>query len=969
VLLLLAAFALVPLVVPALTRLLGVRVFPVVALVPAAAFVYTLAKTSTVTAGGVAAETLPWIPQLNLDLSLRLDTLSWLLALIVTGVGALVMLYCVKYFSAGEDGLGRFASVLLAFTGAMYGLVIADNVYLLYLFWEATSVFSYLLIGHYTGRLASRGAALQALIVTTAGGLAMLVGLVMLADSAGTASLAQLVHLAPHGAVVTVAIMLILVGALSKSALVPFHFWLPAAMAAPTPVSAYLHAAAMVQAGIYLIARLAPGFGETPGWHPLLLGLGVLTMLVGGWRALRQFDLKLLLAYGTVSQLGFLVVVVSFGSRTAALAGLALLLAHALFKAALFLVVGIVDHRAGTRDLRKLSGLGREAPFLAGIATLATLSMAGVPLTAGFVAKEAVLSGFFEEAATGSPGWFALLGVAIGSTLTVAYSSRFLWGAFARKRGVEKVRPVHESVAFLFSPGLLAVAGIVLAPLFSLVGAALASYPAQFPSGRHEYGLALWHGFDAALFVSTLTLLGGVALFLARAPVAAGQSRVPALIDSSEIYRSSTRALDRIAGRITATTQRGSLPFYLSVILLVMVASVGATLAMNHSWPSGLVLFDSPAQLAIGAIMMVAAIALAGAGKRFQAALLVGVTGYGMAALFAFHGAPDLALTQVLVETVTLIAFVLVLRRLPARLGQEHGSAHRVVRAVIGSAVGLVMAVVAMIALGARTATPISVDFPELAHKLGHGSNVVNVVLVDIRGWDTLGELSVLVAAATGVASLVFLRSRTDNLPRVPEHRRRRTLRARLNPLRETVVAEYVPGVQDPSTRNAWLLAGRKLAPENRSILLEVVIRLLFHAAVVLSVYVLFVGHNLPGGGFAGGLVAGLALAGRYLAGGRYELGAAAPLDAGKLLGAGLLLAAGTAAAPLLFGAHALTSTWFETTIPVLGHLEFTTSTVFDIGVYLVVIGMVLDVLRSLGAEVDRQQEDASDELESGSTI
>src|SRR6185312_13733545 len=289
-----------------------------------------------------------------------------------------------------------------------------DNVYLLYLFWEATSVFSYLLIGHYTGRLASRGAALQALIVTTAGGLAMLVGLVMLADSAGTASLAQLVHLAPHGAVVTVAIMLILVGALSKSALVPFHFWLPAAMAAPTPVSAYLHAAAMVQAGIYLIARLAPGFGGTPGWHPLLLGLGVLTMLVGGWRALRQFDLKLLLAYGTVSQLGFLVVVVSFGSRTAALAGLALLLAHALFKAALFLVVGIVDHRAGTRDLRKLSGLGREAPFLAGIATLATLSMAGVPLTAGFVAKEAVLSGFFEDAATGSvPGWLALSGVAI----------------------------------------------------------------------------------------------------------------------------------------------------------------------------------------------------------------------------------------------------------------------------------------------------------------------------------------------------------------------------------------------------------------------------------------------------------------------------------------------------------------------------------------------------------------------------
>nr|QMS48118.1 Na(+) H(+) antiporter subunit A [uncultured bacterium] len=339
-----------------------------------------------------------------------------------------------------------------------------------------------------------------------------------------------------------------------------------------------------------------------------------------------------------------------------------------------------------------------------------------------------------------------------------------------------------------------------------------------------------------------------------------------------------------------------------------------------------------------------------------------------MAALFAFHGAPDLALTQVLVETVTLIAFVLVLRRLPARLGQTHGTAHRGLRALVSVSLGLMMAAVAVVALGARTALPISLALPDLAHDIGHGSNIVNVVLVDVRGWDTLGELSVLIAAATGVASLVFLRSRTDNLPRVPDSVRR-GLRSRLRPVRETVAAEYVPGVQDPSTRNAWLLAGLKLAPENRSILLEVVVRLLFHAVVVVSVFILFAGHNSPGGGFAGGLVAGLALAGRYLAGGRYELGAAAPVDAGRLLGVGLLLAAGTATAPLFFGAHALTSTWFEASVPILGHLEFTTSTVFDIGVYLVVIGMVLDVLRSLGAEVDRQQEDASEELEEGSTI
>ena len=967
---LLAAFALIPLVVPALTRVLGVRVFLLVALVPAGAFIFTLTQTPSVLAGAVPAETVPWISQLQLDLSLRLDTLSWLLALIVTGVGALVILYCTRYFTDAEEGLGRFASVLLAFTGSMYGLVIADNVYLLFIFWEATTVFSYLLIGHYTGRLASRGAALQALIVTTAGGLAMLVGLVMLADSAGTPSLAELVQRAPHGTSVTIAVMLIIIGALSKSAIVPFHFWLPAAMAAPTPVSAYLHAAAMVQAGIYLIARLAPGFAGTPGWQPLLLGLGLITMGVGGWRALTQFDLKLLLAYGTVSQLGFLLVVASFGARSAALAGVALLLAHALFKAALFLIVGIIDHRAGTRDLRKLSGLGREAPFLAGITVLATASMVGIPFTAGFVAKEAVLSAFLLDATSGSfLGWIALIGAAAGSVLTVAYSARFLWGALARKKDVETVRTFRESAWFLLSPGLLAVSGIVLAPLFGIVGIALAGYSSLFPAQGHDSPLALWHGIDTALFVSTLTLLGGLALFVARVPVFAAQSRVPATIDAGRVYQRSLRALDRVAGGGTATTQRGSLPFYLAVILLVMIGSVGTTLTLNRTWPNTLLLFDDPAQLAIGLIMAVAALALVTAGKRFQAAMLVGVTGYGMAALFAFHGAPDLALTQVLVETVTLIAFVLVLRRLPPRLGKEHGSAHRVARAIIGVAVGLLMAVVAVVALSARTASPISLALPDLAHEIGHGTNVVNVVLVDIRGWDTFGELSVIVAAATGVASLVFLRSRTDNLPRTPEDRRRQSLRARLRPSREVVVAEYVPGVQDPSTRNAWLLAGRKLAPENRSILLEVVIRLLFHALVVLSVYILFAGHNLPGGGFAGGLVAGLALAGRYLAGGRYELGAAAPMDAGKLLGVGLILAAGTATVPLVFGAPALTSAWYETAVPLLGHLEFSTSTVFDIGVYLVVIGMVLDVLRSLGAEVDRHQEDESEALESGSTI
>ncbi|WP_445443631.1 Na+/H+ antiporter subunit A [Clavibacter sp. km1a] len=978
---LLAVFLVASVVLPLLARAVGVRAFVVAALVPAAAFAYTVAQGPAVLPDGEVVERLEWIPSLGITLDMRMDALSWILSLVVTGVGALVLLYCARYFRSSEEGLGRFAGLLLAFAGVMYGLVLADDVFVLFTFWEATSVLSYLLIGHYTGRKASRGAALQALLVTTAGGLAMLVGLVILAAAGGTTSLAALVADPPGGPLIPVAVVLILLGALSKSALVPFHFWLPAAMAAPTPVSAYLHAAAMVKAGIYLIARLAPGYADVPGWRVLLVSLGVATMLVGGWRALKQMDLKLVLAYGTVSQLGFLTVVVGYGTRDAALAGVALLLAHALFKATLFLVVGVVDHRAGTRDLRKISGLGRKAPVLAVITALALASMAGLPPFLGFVAKEAVLSALLLDAELGGGlGGVALVGVSIGSCLTVAYSARFMWGAFARKRGVDEVQPVHEHLDFLVPPAVLAVAGLVLGFLASSVDGWIAGYADTLPavssgaSGEpdHTYHLALWHGLEPALFISAGTLVVGLALFRLRDGVFALQSRVPAWIDAARIYWASMRLIDRVAARTTATTQRGSLPFYLGVILLVLIGSVGSALALNRSWPTTAVPFDHPAQPVIGVVMIVAAAAAARAGKRFQAVVLVGVTGYGMAALFALHGAPDLALTQVLIETITLVAFVLVLRRLPVRLGERNRSVHPVWRAAIGIAVAALMSTVAVVALGARVADPISLEFPRLAYEQGHGSNVVNVTLVDLRGWDTMGEISVLIVAATGVASLIFLNRRTDNLPRLKAPARHGLL-ARLAGRRDPAAPEVVeaePGADGPQgttraaiadtrreERSPWLLAGRTLAPQNRSILLEVVVRLLFHSLIVVSVYLLFAGHNLPGGGFAGGLLAGMALVARYLAGGRYELGAAAPVDAGRVLGTGLVFAVGTAALPLVFGADALTSTWIDTEVPLLGHVEFVTSTFFDVGVYLVVVGLTLDVLRSLGAEVDRQEE------------
>ncbi|TFC82635.1 Na+/H+ antiporter subunit A [Cryobacterium cheniae] len=938
---------------PLLTRWLSLRVFYLIALLPAAAFGYTLTQTASVSAGGAITESVPWIPALGISLSFRVDTLAWLLALVVTGVGALVLVYCARYFSADEPALGRFAAGLLAFAGAMYGLVTSDDIVVMFIFWEVTSVLSYILIGHYTFKRASRGAALQALLVTTFGGLVMLVGVVILAVEAGTTSLAVIVADPVTGPAATWAVLLILVGALSKSALVPFHFWLPAAMAAPTPVSAYLHAAAMVKAGIYLVARLAPGYADTPGWMPVLVTVGVGTMLVGAWRSLRQYDLKLVLAYGTVSQLGFLMVVVGFGTRDAALAGVALLLAHALFKSALFLTVGIIDHRAGTRDWRRLSGVGRNARVLAAIGLISVASMAGIPPLLGFVAKEAGFTSFIEAGLAGDGwGWVALVGTVLGSVLTVAYSARFFWGAFGTRPELADTALHPARWDFQLAPGILAVATLLLGPLVFLLDLPLASYADTVPGGG-DYHLALWHGFEPALALSAGILLLGAALFWKRRAVARLQGTVPAYVDAGQGYGYTVRGIDRAAARITHFAQIGGLPQYLSTILVVFVLTLGFAAFVNRSWPDEVVLWDYPGQVAVALTMGIAAVMAARVAERITAVLLAGVTGYGLVALFAFHGAPDLALTQALVETITIVVFVLVLRRLPQKIAQHNRPLHRRRRAVIGVLVGAVMGTIGVIAVGARQAPGIAAELPRLAVEEGHGRNIVNVMLVDIRAWDTMGEISVLIVVATGVASLLFVSGRNTVVPRLRESRKHRSL-----PHRRKVVADpAAPSEGHAVTRQSWLLAGRTVAEKDRSIMLEVLVRLLFHPAMIVSVYLLIAGHNAPGGGFAGGLIAGLALVSRYLAGGRYELGEAVPVDPGKILGLGIVLAVGMAMVSLFFSGIPLESAYFETTVPVLGPLSFGTSTIFDIGVYLVVVGLVLDILRSLGSEVDRQQE------------
>ena len=969
-LILLGAFTLLPLLLPWVVGRLGARAFYLAALLPVAAFTYTAIQTPAVLSGDIPFEAFDWIPPLGIELSARLDTLSWVMALIVTGVGALVMLYCRWYFRGKTEGVGQFSAVLLAFAGAMYGLVITNDLVVLVMFWEITSVLSYLLIGFYNRRGASRRAALQALLVTSLGGLVMLIGVVLLVVDTGTSSISQILDAAPTGPVVDAALVLILVGALSKSAIFPFHFWLPGAMAAPTPVSAYLHAAAMVKAGIYLIALLAPVFAGSPGWRPIVVGLGVFTMLLGGLQALRESDLKRILAFGTVSQLGFLTVVLGYGTQDAALTGLALLISHALFKSALFLVVGVIDRQLSTRDIGELSGVGRQAPVMATFSAIGLASMIGVFPTIGFVAKEGILTAFLHEAAGGAIwGIVALVGIVLGSILTAAYGIRFWWGAFSTKHGadgaaVERTEWPDPPLGFLGTPvllsGLTVVAGlgaplldVVLAPYAALAPASTAGVAAPEPAH-----LALWHGLEPALWISLATIAIGAAVFAL--VVATGWHRRVLPFTAADIYNAVLRGIARLSVLTTGFTQRGSLPVYVGTIFVVFVAAEGTALLAGSDWKAQLDAYQTPMQLVVAPIMIAAGLVAVRAQKRYTGVVLVSVTGLGMVVLFATSGAPDLALTQILVETVTLVAFALVLRRIPSRMGEHNASVWPVARAVLAAAVGATMAAVALIATAARSVKPISESFPELAYELGHGKNVVNVALVDLRGWDTMGELSVLILAATGVASLVFVTHRADTLssstaPLPPAAARTR------QPLVETDEGVRPRGETGGTERMAWLVGGQRVRPENRSILLEVVVRVLFHSIIIVSLYLLFAGHNLPGGGFAGGLVAGMALVMRYVAGGRYELGAAAPTDAGRLLGAGMSIAVACAIVPLFFGAPPLTSTYFEFDVPLLGHLEFVTSTLFDVGVYLVVIGLVLDVLRSLGAEVDRQTQELRD--------
>lgn len=912
---------------PALCRRLGRGALIVLALLPAATTVWAAAMLPSVMDGGALTSHTQWVPDLDLAIDLRMDALAMALTLIIAFIGMLVLLYSARYFPPDDDGLSKYSGSLVAFAGAMLGLVWADNLILLVIFWELTGILSYLLIAHRAGKKSSRMAASQALMVTTGGGLVMLVGAVMLGTLAGTFTISEILADPPQGPLITTSVVLLIVGGISKSAIVPFQFWLPGAMAAPTPASAYLHAATMVKAGIYLFLRLGPAFAVLGIWQPLLITLGGATMLFGAVIALRQRDLKLLLAYGTVSQLGLMTLLIGSGNPDALLGGLAMLIAHATFKAPLFFTVGVIDTSTGTRDLTKLSGLGRKVPLLAVLATLAAISMAGIPPMLGFAAKEAGYAGLLDG---GTWGLVAVTAMALGSAITVAYSARFIWGAFAAKPGVPAAEPTPAS-PFMVGPTAVMVAiGLVLGLAPGLLEPLLQSY-AQTAGPTHDGAMALWHGWSLPLALSAAGWLVGAAVFAGqRAWEGRREGIARPGVEPGVAYRVAIKGVDSIADGVTNATQRGSLPVSLGAILMVLVLFPGTMLLTSGVGPADVEVLGEPGTLVICVVILAVAAATLRARKALPAVLMVGGVGYSVAVLFILRGAPDLALTQILVETITLVAALLVLTRLPddVLFAKHRGNGFR---AVIAVAAGALMTMLALIIPGTRVAEPVSAGLAGPAVEFGGGYNIVNVILVDVRAWDTYGELTVLIAAATGVASMIFLVRRTGRAPRRP-----------------------APDVQAgrPHEPSPWLATNWM---PRRSLLLEVVTRMIFHVIVVFSVYVLFVGHDEPGGGFAAGLIVGLALALRYIAGGAYELGEAAPWDPGIVMGIGLFIASATAIYGVVAGGAALESTILKATVPVLGDLKFVTSSIFDIGVYLIVIGLVLDVLRAMGAELDRQ--------------
>ncbi len=914
-------------------------------------------------AGSVVYQRFDWIPSLGLDFTLRMDGFAWMFSMLVLGIGSLVVLYA-RYYMSPADPVPRFFSFLLAFMGSMSGVVLSGNLIQIVLFWELTSLFSFLLIGYWHHRRDARRGARMALTVTGAGGLCLLAGVLVLGHIVGSTDLEAVLaageRVRAH-ALYPVALVLVLLGAFTKSAQFPFHFWLPHAMAAPTPVSAYLHSATMVKAGVFLLARLWPVLAGTDEWFWIVTLTGLATLLIGGFSAIFQNDLKGVLAYSTISHLGLITTLLGLNSPLAAVAAVFHILNHATFKASLFMAVGIVDHETGTRDIQRLSGLWRYMPITATLTMVAGAAMAGVPLLNGFISKEM----FFSEAVfvTAAPWFEHLLPVVavVAGAFSVAYSLRFTVDVFFGPDTCAALpRQPHEPPHWMRVPIELLVLVCLLVgtlPQWS-VGQVLGVAATPVVGGTlPAFDLAVWHGFNVPLQMSLVAMALGVAIYLLlRRPMAAGQFVRPPLLGRF----SGNTAFRRVLAQLTAASRTllrvlGTQRLQPQVLMLMLVTLAAAltplwlTLGAPVQWMGERpTLTFSPMFALLWTVGIGAAIGTAWQAKyhRLTALALMSVAGLTTVITFAWFSAPDLALTQLSVEAVTTVLFVLGLRWLPKRIEKpDHRRTPRALLAararrsrdlLVALAAGAGMAVLSYAVMTRNFPQSISPFFLERAVPEGGGTNVVNVMLVDFRGFDTLGEITVLgVVALTVYALLRRFRPARESMGLPPQQREQ----------------EAGPPGFDADLVSAQ--AGTDIA---RGYLLvpAVLVRLLLPVAAVIAVYLFMRGHNLPGGGFVAGLVLSTAFIVQYIVSGTQWVEAHMNLAPPRWIATGLLTATGTGAGAFFFGYPFLTTHVAHVTLPWVGEVHVASALFYDIGVFTLVVGATLLILTALGHQAVR---------------
>ena len=887
------------------------------ALATALALAGLLAHTPQVLHGDVITARIDWLPSLGLNANFRIDGLGLMFAGMILGIGLLIILYARFYLSAKES-MGRFLTYLMLFQGAMTGIVLSDNILLMLVFWELTSLSSFLLIGWWRHLPEGRQGARMALAVTGGGGLALIAGMLILGNIAGSNELSQILtqkDAIQASPLYPLALVLILIGAFTKSAQFPFHFWLPHAMAAPTPVSAYLHSATMVKAGLFLMARLWPVLSGTPEWTAIVASAGLFTMLLGAKIALFKDDLKSILAFSTVSHLGLITFLLGLGTPAAASAAMLHILAHASFKAALFMVAGIVDHEAHTRDIRRLGGLRAAMPLTFAIATIATLSMAGVPPLNGFLSKELML----ENAAHSrwlTPWLVAALATA-GALLSVAYSLRFLARTF-----LGQPRDQHDahdpSPGLWAAPALLAVIVIAsgLAPM-ALFGPFVDAAASATTGQEIHAHIALWHGLQAPALWMSLGAFGGAFITLGFWPRFRAMWDAFPRPEAKVIFDATIAAMVSAARKTTTTLHDGTLGRAMSAtVLVILLAALWAFHGGTHLPGTRQPLPLQGAPLAGWAILSTAAIAtLFTHHNRLLALLLTGIVGLLLSAGFAWLSAPDLALTQISVEVVTILLMLLALNFLPPETPRESAPLRRSRDGFLATATGLGAGLLAYALMTRDAAFPKVSDFHWAQSKPGAGgTNAVNTIIVDFRGFDTYGEIIVL-----GIAALVIF-----------------------------ALAISVLSSPAATARLDALRSSQRDAGDAHPLLLVVGTRFLMPLALMVGAFIYLRGHNLPGGGFVAGLVVSIALLLQYIASGHVWSEQRQRFDHQRLIGAGVLLSTLIGAVAWARGLPFLTSGFTHVHIWPLDDIELTTAAIFDLGVFLCVLGAVMLSLATL---------------------